>query len=286
LRYPGLDRRVCVELLPAVVQAGSLFPENYRAPSDPRMQLLIADGRQELVRKTDRYDLITLEPPPPSAQGVVNLYSSDFYRLASRRLEPNGLFAQWLPLATQNDDDTRSLVRSFLDVFQFATLWTTELHEMLLIGSNAPITLDAVQISTRFSQTGVNDALRAVGISSPASLLATWISGREALERYAANAQPVTDNRPRIEYAPWVRPKEITRTLPALLSLRTDPPLDGADATLRADVARESETLSNFYAAGIAAYEGDKERWRKAIQAVIASDGNNPYYNWVIGSPE
>src|ERR1700740_35203 len=103
------------------------------------MEIRIADGRQELLRSGERYDLITLEPPPPSAEGVVNLYSTDFYKLASRRLEQDGLFAQWLPIATQNDEDTRSLVQSFLDVFPYATLWSTELHEMLLIGSFAPI---------------------------------------------------------------------------------------------------------------------------------------------------
>ena len=53
----------------------------------------------------------------------MNLYSRDFYRLALERLEPGGLFAQWLPIATQNDEDTRSLVRSFLDVFPYATLF-------------------------------------------------------------------------------------------------------------------------------------------------------------------
>ncbi len=132
LHYPQLQRRVCVELLPAVVRAGMLFPENYGANSDPRLQIRIGDGRQELLRSSERYDLITLEPPPPSAQSVVNLYSTDFYRLAAKRLESEGLFAQWLPIATQNDEDTRSLVRSFLDVFPYATLWTTELHEMLV----------------------------------------------------------------------------------------------------------------------------------------------------------
>jgi spermidine synthase len=34
LHYPQLNRRVCVELLPAVVKAGQLFPENYKAGSD------------------------------------------------------------------------------------------------------------------------------------------------------------------------------------------------------------------------------------------------------------
>ena len=283
LRYPGLERRVCVELLPPVVKSGELFPENYKAGSDPRMQIRIGDGRQELLRSRDRYDLITLEPPPPSAEGVVNLYSADFYRLASTRLATNGLFAQWLPIATQNDEDTRSLVRSFLDVFPYATLWSTEMHEMLLIGSNEPIELDAKQIVSRFNQSDVATPLQAVGVSSPAALLSTWITGRDGLERYAAHASPVTDDQPRIEYATWVRPKEIVQVLPQLLALRTDPPLVGANDALRAEIVSQSRVLMDFYTAGIAAYSGDREEWGRAIQRVQAADAENPYYHWIIG---
>jgi spermidine synthase len=283
LHYPGLERRVCVELLPAVVRAGELFPENYKAGTDPRLQVRIGDGRQELMRSSDRYDLITLEPPPPSAEGVVNLYSTDFYRLASKRLEADGLFAQWLPLATQNDEDTRSLVRSFLDVFPYATLWTTEMHEMLLIGSQSPIELDAQQITRRFLQSGVSTSLQAVGISSPAALLATWVTGRDGLEHYAAHVRAVTDDSPRIEYASWVRPREITQVLPALLELGTDTPVVGADDALRAEIAQRRRDLQDFYAAGIAAYNGDRDGWSKAIERVMASDPDNPYYRWIAG---
>jgi spermidine synthase len=283
LHYPQLNRRVCVELLPAVVKAGQLFPENYKAGSDPRMQIRISDGRHELVRTAERYDLITLEPPPPSAAGVVNLYSTDFYQLAGKRLEPNGLLAQWLPISTQNDEDTRSLVRSFLDVFPYATLWSTELHEMLLVGSYQPIELNANQIASRFTQGEVSTSLGAVGVSSPAALLATWVTGRESLERYAANARPVTDNDPRIEYSRWVRPKEITRVLPELLALRTDPPLVDADDALRNEVIRQRQGLLDFYSAGLAAYAGDREGWDHAMQRVVDTDDNNPYYRWIAG---
>jgi spermidine synthase len=283
LHYPHLQRRVCVELLPAVVKAGSLFPENYKADSDPRLQIRIRDGRQELLRSSERYDLITLEPPPPSEKGIANLYSTDFYQLASRRLEPDGLFAQWLPLATQNEEDTRALVRSFLNVFPYATIWTTELHEMLLIGSHTPIEIDATQITDRFLQEGVSTSLQSVGVSTPAALMATWVTGREGLERYAANVKPVTDDNPSIEYAPWVRPREITRTLPHLLALRTDPPLLHADESLRYAIRGERDTLLDFYTAGIAAYDGDRQAWGEAIQRVQAKDPDNAYYRWIIG---
>ena len=283
LRYSGLTQRTCVELLPAVVQAGPLFPENYKAGNDPRLTIRINDGRHELIKDTTPYDMITLEPPPPSAEGVVNLYSSDFYRIAAKRLKPDGLFAQWLPIAAQNEADTRSLIRSFLDVFPYATLWTTELHEMLLVGSLSPLELDASRIQQRFAQPNVSAALRAVGISSPAALLATYVTGREGLEAYAGDAHAVTDDYPLIEYATWLAPKEITRTLPHLLAQQTEPPVENADNQLRMQIQEERKILSEFYTAGIAAYNGDREGWSNAMRAVMSADSNNPYFTWLAG---
>lgn len=284
LQYPGLETRVCAELLPAVVRAASHFSGNFAAPSNPALEIRLADGRRELARSDQRYDLITLEPPPPSAAGVVNLYSRDFYQLAARRLQPDGLFAQWLPLPTQTDADTRSLVRSFLDVFPYATLWTTELHEMLLVGALTPIELDAARIEQRFAQSGVGAALAEVGIGSAPALVATWVTDRAGLERYAGDAPAVTDDRPRIEYGPWVRPGDFPRTLSHVLGLRAAPPLQNADQAFHAQAALAWETLLNFYDAGFSAYVGDREGWRRNMQRVLAAEPDNPYYRWALGS--
>ena len=282
LQYLQLNQTVCAELLPAVVGAGPLFHGNFGASSSPKLKIRIRDGRRELLQNVQRYDLITLEPPPPSASGVVNLYSRDFYKLAVSRLQPDGLFAQWLPIATQNDEDTRSLVRSFLDVFPFATLWTTELHEMLLIGSLSPIELNINRINQRFNQPMVSDALKEAGIASSAALLATWVTGRDGLERYAGTALPVTDDRPRIEYSSWVHQDEITRVLPELLALRTEPPLIDSSGTSSADISAERENLIAFYAAGIDAYNGDRHAWARDISQTLRHDPGNPYYRWAV----
>jgi spermidine synthase len=284
LRYPGLTRRVSDELLPGVLHSAKLFRGNYDVDSAPGIEIQLRDGRMDLLRSSERYDLITLEPPPPSASGVVNLYSSDFYALASKRLQPNGILSQWLPLSTQNTEDTRSLVRSFLNVFPYASLWTTELNEMLLVGSLAPIDLDYHQISTRFAQPQVAEALSEVGIASPAALLATWVTDRNGLVKFASHAPPVTDDRPRIEYATWVRRGEITRVLPELLSLWNAPPIRGADDQFWNDLAAQRELLLNFYAAGIAAYNGDRDRWERLMANVNSHDHRNPYYRWISGT--
>lgn len=283
LAYPGLQERVVAELLPAVVRAAPQFRGNYGLTGDARMQIRVRDGRRELLQSTAQYDLVTLEPPPPSAAGVVNLYSTDFYRLAASRLQPGGMVAQWLPLPTQNDEDTRALVQSFLAVFPHATLWTTELHEMMLVGSMQPMALDASRITARMAQPEVAQALREVGVDSPAALLATWVGDRAMLERYAGNAPAVTDDRPRIEYASWVRREDFPKVLSTMLDMHTEPPLVGADDALLQGIARERDLLYLFYTAGLRAYQGDREGWAGDIRQLMQAAPANPYFQWFTG---
>ncbi|SAK45562.1 spermidine synthase [Caballeronia pedi] len=283
LTWPTLDKRVIAELLPAVVRASSRFDGNYGVSADPRIELRVADGRRELLSRTERYDLVTLEPPPPSAAGVVNLYSTDFYRLAAARLNEGGIVAQWLPLSTQNEDQTRSLIQSFLRVFPHAALWTTEFHEMMLVGSMQPMPLDVPRIRARFAQPEVARALREVGIASPEAFVATWVADRSALAYYAEDAPPVTDDDPRIEYAPWVRRGDFAATLAHMLALQSEPPLINADPAFADTLAAERRTLHAFYRAGLDAYRGDRDAWTRDIGAVLRADRANPYYRWVMG---
>ena len=279
-QYRGLEKRAVAELLPAVLRAAPHFQGTFQAATDPGLDKRLRDGRRELQASAERWDLITLEPPPPSAAGVVNLYSRDFYQLAANRLAPQGIVAQWLPLPTQNEEDTRALVASFIEVFPHAQLWTSELHEMLLLGSMQPLTLDAARIQARYSQPDTAAALKAVGVPSAGALLSTWVTDRDGLARFAGDAQAVTDDRPGIEYATWVRPREVVRVLPTLLALRSEPPLQGASDGLRAEMQLERARLDTFYRASLAAYVGDRETWGREMNKLARDDGDNAYYRW------
>ena len=274
---PELETRVVAELIPPVVEAGAYFSGNYDASRDRRIEIRIEDGRHELLRRSQRYDLITLEPPPPSAAGVVNLYSRDFYELCRERLAEGGLMAQWWPLPTQNVEESRSLVRAFLDVFPYASAWSTELHEVLLIGSLVPLDLDGPRVAGRFARPGVAGALAEIGIESPEALLGTWLTDRAGLEAFAGEAPPVTDDRPLIEHALWVRRGELSRVLPELLELSLDVPLDASDS-LRSAAMAETRELRQFYRASLLALEGEQEEAVALVRQVLARDPRNPYY--------
>jgi spermidine synthase len=90
----------------------------------------------------------------------------------------------------------------------------------------------------------------------------------------------VTDDRPRIEYAAWVRRGEIERVLPRLMALATAPPLAGGDG-LRAEVEAQRAELFAFYRAALHAYAGEREEAASALAEALERDPDNPYYRWV-----
>ena len=98
---------------------------------DPRLEVRVADGRHALSIGEDGYDLIEMDPLPPSAPYSGNLYSLEFFALCARRLNPGGVLCSWAP--------TTRVRRTFLRAMPYAL----ELADgTILVGSRRPLGLD------------------------------------------------------------------------------------------------------------------------------------------------
>jgi len=64
---------------------------------DPRLHMYVDDGRKFLLETSKRYDLLITDTLVTSSAYSGSLYSLEFYQLARSRLQPTGLFAQWIP---------------------------------------------------------------------------------------------------------------------------------------------------------------------------------------------
>ena len=284
-RHPEIGSRRCVELSPAVLAAAPLFAAaNHSVATRPDADIRIADGRAFLLSDDERYDVITLEPPPPIARGVVNLYSKEFYELCRRHLRPGGMMAQWVPLTTQNLETTRMLMRTFQDVFPHTTLWSTELHETMLLGTLEPLRIDVRAVSEQMAAPALARSLGEVGIRNAAQLFATFLMDESAVRAFTAGVDLVTDDRPRIEYAPLQVAGEFPPLLRALLDARADltalPGVSAAPPALLVDMYRQRDALLTFYAAAMAAESGDVATTGAALSRVLPGDPDNPYYRW------
>jgi spermidine synthase len=98
---------------------------------DPRVRVVVADGRNALERGGVSYDVIEMDALFPTSPYSGNLYSVEFYRLCARRLRPGGLMCTWAPTARVR----ASFARAFPYVLEFG-------KGELLVGSPDRIPLD------------------------------------------------------------------------------------------------------------------------------------------------
>ncbi len=139
LEDPAIERLTCVEISEGVLRAARLFSRsNGNLFEDPRLVLVLQDGRN-FVRLSDaRYDLLMQELFFPYRAGVGALYTTEHYRRCRDRLRPGGRAAQWISLAQIGPEELRTLVRTFQGVFPHTSVWRVKGY-LLMLGGDRPL---------------------------------------------------------------------------------------------------------------------------------------------------
>ena len=139
----GVDT-TAVDLTPSVRDAFPYYFEDAaQLMSGPSNRIVIDDGRRFLQRSARRFDIVTVDPPPPlEAAGSSLLYSTEFYDLVKLRLNPGGILQQWSPGGDVLTDVAiaRSLVASFPHVIAF--------HSVELRGTHFVASMEPIRIPT------------------------------------------------------------------------------------------------------------------------------------------
>jgi len=194
-----LTRIDVVDVSPDVLRMSPLVwseaPEN--PLRDPRVRVHIEDGRFFLLASSERYDLITGEPPPPKSAGIVSLYSREYFRLMRERLAEGGIASYWLPVLHLDPREAFAVTRGFCDAFEDCSLWTGFGHEWMLLGTRAargPVSGE--RFARQWSDPVVAPRLRAAGLDSPSQLGATFLADAVTLATHTAGVAPLVDDYP------------------------------------------------------------------------------------------
>ncbi|MGE0449556.1 MAG: tetratricopeptide repeat protein [Vicinamibacterales bacterium] len=191
-----------VELSPEVVEAARFFVRESGDPTaDPRMRLIVGDGRSHLLLGQAQYDVIVSEPSNPWMAGVAALFTREFFEAARDRLAPGGILCQWSHTYDISAGDLRSIAATFASVFPEGTMWLVGEGDLLLIGSDQPMGDPMASIAAHWTRPGVADDLARGSVTEPFSLLSTFAGGPEQLRRFAANAPVQRDDRLALEYS-------------------------------------------------------------------------------------
>jgi spermidine synthase len=93
VKFPSLRRVVQVEIDQAVIDVSRrFFPCIERSLLDPRVEIVIQDGRAWLAGVRDRFDLIVLDLTEPHGPATL-LYTREFYRSCRAHLTSGGILS-------------------------------------------------------------------------------------------------------------------------------------------------------------------------------------------------
>lgn len=187
-----------VDISPDVLAlAGVPFPRPARRPlEDPRVRLHIEDGRFFLATSSQRFDVITAEPPPPKNAGVVNLYSREHFALIRSHLAPGGLATYWLPVQQLSLSDGKAITAAFCAAFPDCSLWTGIGPELMLAGSHDGQPVTDAGLRALWGDPLAGAGLRAIGLPTPEQLGTTFVADAEQLKPWLGDTQPVEDAHP------------------------------------------------------------------------------------------
>ncbi len=121
----SVDEVHVVELEPEVVKANQTLADlRQKDPlSDPRLSLHINDARSALNLSRRTFDAIVSQPSHPWTAGASHLFTREFFELVHSRLEPSGVFVQWIGLRFLDEDLLRSLLATLNAVFPYVEVF-------------------------------------------------------------------------------------------------------------------------------------------------------------------
>lgn len=193
-----------VELEPAVVEAGTRFfgPYNHHPERDPRVRILIGDGRNFLTQADNKYDVIVSEPSNPWITGVSNLFTVDYWELARARLADDGVFCQWAQLYEMSPRHIKTILRSFAEVFPYTYAFSAEdlSSDVILVAANHPLALDVEALARNWRDATLARELVRGGVASAEDLLANLLLTPPEIFAFTAGSPLNTDDNARIEF--------------------------------------------------------------------------------------
>ena len=195
LKHPA-ERVDCVEISPEVVAAARA---HFGAPlDDPRVTMIVGDGRNHLRHAGRRYDVIVSQPSYPWVSGAGGLFTREYFDDVRAHLAPGGIAVAWF--TAESDAGKRSVIGAWLDAFPAGYLFESRSVDSVLVGLRDPAPLAAAKVADGLKVPAVRQDLTQLQLADAAALLGALVAGPDELRRYAAAVPPNTDENGWVEF--------------------------------------------------------------------------------------
>jgi hypothetical protein len=169
--------------------------------TNARTRICSEDARTVLKLSAQQFDVIIAEPSNPWTVGIGSVFSRDFYQIATNRLKPGGIMAQWCQIYEMDDGIVNLIVRTFTSVFPVVEIWEVNGGDLIMLGSDRPWKSDPEAYQWVFGRDVPRRQLASIGLTSPQMILARQFASQRTAFAVAGPGPIQTDDFPILEYA-------------------------------------------------------------------------------------
>src|SRR3989475_417900 len=169
-----------IEIEPVMAEASRRFsPRNTNAFADPRSHIFFDDAKTFFSTHNRKYDIIISEPSNPWVSGVSSLFTGEFYRLARRHLNPDGILVQWFQMYEIDASLVASVLRALGENFPDYAIYAATGSDLLIIaGETRTLARPLAELT---AMPGVARELRRVHVNSIWDIEVRRLGGKRSL---------------------------------------------------------------------------------------------------------
>lgn len=201
----GIREVDMVELEPAVDEMARRCSDlNWNVLEHPRVRRIYDDGREFVFTTDKKYDVIISEPSNPYRAGIATLYTTEFFRAARERLNPGGVFIQFLQAYEVDEATVNTVLKTVRSAFEYVEVWQTLGSDLQLVCSATPIEYSVAELHQRIGSGTVKDALAlAWNVDDVEGFLGHFVANSRWADQAARDPSvPLnTDDRTLLEYS-------------------------------------------------------------------------------------
>ncbi len=125
-KHQSIEHATLVDIDRTVINLSKVFLGTIcgKAFADPRLDLVIADGREFAAETEKRYDIVIVDSPDPIGSGAA-LFAADFYRDCRRCLAPGGVLVTQNGVPFTQSEELRDSMTSLKAIFADARCYLT-----------------------------------------------------------------------------------------------------------------------------------------------------------------
>lgn len=166
--FENIERVDVLEISPAVIEANEIFSkDNFSVVTNPKIFIHEQDAFKFFRKQNNenkKIDFIISEPSNPWVMGVENLYTDEFYKLASERLNADGMLMQWLHVYSMSREGFLLVLKNLKNNFHHSTIFQLSSGDIGILASNTK--LGDIN-DNHFKESKLNEVHRRIKLQSP-----------------------------------------------------------------------------------------------------------------------